>query len=81
VRGYFTGKEKTMESGINSNEKYTANGYKNREDYLQSLAKDFGIDRSAVSMISDMLGPSEDFDGLVSALEDFADMGLSDFSD
>jgi hypothetical protein len=81
VRGYFTGKEKTMESEINSSERYNANGYKDREDYLQSLTKEFGIDRSAVSMISDMLGPSEDFDGLVSALEDFADMGLSDFSD
>ncbi|MDR2783193.1 MAG: hypothetical protein LBB48_05045 [Treponema sp.] len=35
-------------------------------NYLQSLTKEFGIDRSAVSMISDMLGPSENFDGLVS---------------
>jgi hypothetical protein len=31
---------------------------------------------SAVSMIAEMFGPSEDFDGLVNALEDFADMGL-----
>jgi hypothetical protein len=31
---------------------------------------------SAVSMIAEMLGPSEYFDGLVNALEDFADMGL-----
>jgi hypothetical protein len=67
-----------MESGINSNERYNANGYKDREDYLQSLAKDFGIDRSAVSMISDMLGPSEDFDGLVSELEDFGNMVLQE---
>jgi hypothetical protein len=67
-----------MESEINNNERYNANGYKDRDDYLQSLTKEFGIDRSAVSMISDMLGPSEDFDGLVSALEDFESMNLFD---
>jgi hypothetical protein len=81
VRGYFTGKEKKMKAiedeAINS-ARYNANGYKDREDYLTSLAKDFGIDRSAVNMISDILGPSEDFDGLVSALEDFESMALCD---
>jgi len=54
-------------------EVYTSNGYKDREDYLNSLADDRGVDRTAVDMIADMLGESEDFDGLVSALDDFED--------
>jgi hypothetical protein len=32
----------------------------------------------AVRMIADMLGPSEDFDGLTSELEDFSYIGLFD---
>jgi hypothetical protein len=66
----------TMNDDVIDSARYKADGYKDREDYLTSLAKDFGVDMSAVSMIADMLGPSEDFDGLVNALEDFADMGL-----
>ena len=52
-------------------EVYTSNGYKDREDYLNSLADDRGIDRMAIDMIADVLGESEDFDGLISALDDF----------
>jgi hypothetical protein len=68
----------TRESKINGNEPYNAQGYKDRDDYLTSLAQDFGIDMMAVRMISDMLGPSEDFDGLISELEDFESIGLFD---
>ena len=52
---------------------YASNGYKDRSDYLDSLADDRGIDRTAVDMIADMLGESEDFDGLINALDDFED--------
>jgi hypothetical protein len=55
-------------------EVYISNGYKNRDEYLDNLADDRGIDRVAVDMIADMLGESEDFDGLVSALDDFEDL-------
>jgi hypothetical protein len=68
----------TKESKINGTEQYNAQGYKDRDDYLTGLAQDFGIDITAVRMISDMLGPSEDFDGLISDLEDFASIGLFD---
>jgi hypothetical protein len=68
----------TWKSEINNTGRYNAQGYKDREDYLTSLAQDFGIDMMAVRMISDMLGPSEDFDGLVSELDDFASIGLFD---
>lgn len=49
---------------------YTEQGYKNRKDYLDSLAEDYGIDRHTVYAIASMLGPNEDFDGLVSNLQD-----------
>ncbi|GHT63687.1 hypothetical protein FACS1894110_01940 [Spirochaetia bacterium] len=49
---------------------YTRNGYKDREDYLKNLADDWGLELFVVNMVADMLGPSEDFDGLVSELED-----------
>ena len=48
-------------------------GYESRRAYLDSLADDYGIDRATVYMIADLLGPSEDFDGLVTSLEDYAD--------
>jgi len=33
--------------------------------------EDFDIDRDTVYMMADLLGPTEDFDGLVTSLEDF----------
>ena len=50
---------------------YTDNGYKNRKDYLQHLADEFGLDLETVYDVAAILGPDEDFDGLVSALEDY----------
>jgi len=52
---------------------YASKGYKDREDYLNSLADDRGIDRITVDVIADVLGESEDFDGLINALEDLDD--------
>jgi hypothetical protein len=49
---------------------YIENGYLNRRDYLESLAEDFETDLDTVLMMADILGKSEDFDGLVSHLED-----------
>lgn len=49
---------------------YIAHGYKNRKDYLESLAEDFDIPYSTVEVCASVLGPSEDFDGLVTHLED-----------
>jgi hypothetical protein len=51
---------------------YTENGYKNREDYLKSLADEFSIDLATVFVLADTLGENEDFDGLVTSLEDFS---------
>ena len=52
---------------------YKQEGYENRRAYLDSLADDFGLDRSTVYALAGILGPSEDFDGLICALEDAAD--------
>ena len=50
---------------------YEQNGYKDRNDYLRSLAEDNGVDMYTVTSISELLGEGEDFDGLVLALDDF----------
>ena len=52
------------------NKVYKANGYNDREDYLSCLAEDYGVDLDTVKVLADLLGPNEDFDGLVSQLED-----------
>jgi len=54
---------------------YIENGYESRKDYLISLSDDFGIDKSIVFSIASMLGSEEDFDGLISMLEDYEYLG------
>lgn len=49
---------------------YTENGYANRKDYLDSLAAEYDVDKESVYMLASVLGKSEDFDGLVTELED-----------
>jgi hypothetical protein len=52
---------------------YTANGYKNRREYLDSLVEAYGLPPATVYTMAAMLGESEDFDGLIVALDDAAD--------
>lgn len=50
---------------------YRDNGYDDREDYLSCIAEDYGLSlEEVVRPLADLLGPNEDFDGLVSALEE-----------
>ena len=51
-------------------EVYQENGYADRDDYLNSLSEDYGVPIDAVLALAEVLGPDEDFDGLVSNLED-----------
>lgn len=51
---------------------YEENGYESRKEYLQDLAEEHGVELDVVLMLADLLGPSEDFDGLVSEVEDYA---------
>ena len=55
---------------------YIENGYKDRDDYLQSLSDEYGVSIETVYTLADVLGESEEFDGLISALEDAERMGL-----
>lgn len=48
-----------------------------RRDYLKGLAKEYDIDYLIVLSIADLLGSDEDFDGLVSACEDYAELNLN----
>ena len=50
---------------------YVENGFKNRKEYLENLAEDFETDTGTVFMLAEFLGQSEDFDGLITSLEDY----------
>ena len=52
---------------------YQEHGYRNRADYLASLADDFTLPLDSVMCLADLLGKSEDFDGLITSLEDYAE--------
>lgn len=49
---------------------YIDHGYENRAHYLRCLAEDNGDGIDTVQAVADILGPNEDFDGLVNAIED-----------
>lgn len=49
---------------------YEENGFEDREDYLEYLADTYGKNIGDVKTIADALGEDEDFDGLVSMLQD-----------
>jgi hypothetical protein len=42
-----------------------------RKEYLTGIAEDYGIARSDVFMLADLLGEDEDYDGLLSMLADY----------
>lgn len=49
---------------------YQQNGYNSRKHYLECLAEDNCVDIDNVLALAELLGPEEDFDGLVSAVQD-----------
>ena len=67
---------------IKNNSRYTDKGYKNRIDYFNSLSVQFNVDIESVYALSDILGINEDFDGLVSCLDDYnyLNIGASTFN-
>ena len=52
---------------------YQEHGFENRAEYLRDLADTMGVDFRTVAIMADLLGPDEDFDGLVTSLEDYAE--------
>lgn len=57
---------------------YVENGYTNRQEYLECLSEDFGIPLDIVEELAYTLGSSEDFDGLVTTLEDYSESHWDD---
>ena len=49
---------------------YTEKEYRDRQNYLNSISDEYGVDINIVNTLADVLGPSEDFDGLISMLQD-----------
>ena len=49
---------------------YREHGYASRREYLDAIAEDYGVDRRTVYTLASILGETEDFDGLVTSLED-----------
>ena len=58
---------------------YTDMGFSNRKEYLNSLADDYGVDIQTVYDLASVLGPDEDFDALVTELEDLMYNGEDTF--
>ena len=52
---------------------YVAKGYASRDEYLEGLANEYGVDLDVVHSVASMLGPSEDFDGLLCMLDDISE--------
>ena len=50
--------------------KYQEHRYENRNDYLKGLADEYGVPESDVLALAGLFGEEEDFDGLVTAVED-----------
>lgn len=53
--------------------RYEEEGNFDRFGYIKDLAENHGADLPAVIEIADLLGPEEDFDGLVTTIEDAAE--------
>jgi len=45
---------------------------KERKEYLRGLAEDYGLPLSHVVTVAILLGEDEDYDGLISTLEDMS---------
>lgn len=53
-----------------SDNPYLRQGFQNRGEYLRQVAEDYGLPLWKVQAIADLLGPTEDFDGLLVSLPD-----------
>ena len=49
-------------------------GFLSRDDYLKSLAFDYDVDEDKVYELASIYGEEEDFDGLVTLIEDYVDI-------
>lgn len=54
------------------NDIYVQKGFRNRTEYLRSLAENYCVDEHIVFEVADLLGEEEDFDGLIIGLDDYS---------
>lgn len=52
---------------------YVSNGFKDRAEYLQHLSDEYMVPLDTVESLAETLGENEDFDGLVTAVQDIAE--------
>lgn len=52
---------------------YKAHGFTTRSAYLSSIAEKYDLPLSTVFSFAQMLGKNEDFDGLITEIENFLD--------
>lgn len=43
-----------------------------RQEHLRCVAEDYGVALDVVVSLAELLGESEDFDGLITSVEDYA---------
>ena len=68
------GSKKYIRKGLIMKENiYQKHGFNSRMEYLEGVSDDFGVPLSTVQALANILGPNEDFDGLITAVEDEAD--------
>lgn len=53
---------------------YKQNGFDSRLEYLIDLAEQYYIPVEIVISIANLLGPEEDFDGLISMIQDYSEV-------
>ena len=54
-------------------EGYLEYGAESRAEYLEMLSEEYDVPLDVVQAMADVLGPLEDFDGLVTSLEDIGE--------
>ena len=52
---------------------YVSNGFKDRAEYLQHLSDEYMVPIDMVETVAETLGETEDFDGLVAAIQDMVE--------
>lgn len=72
ILGFYSREKTEAPEPEEEEDLYKDHGFDSREEYLEDLADQYDIPYYHVKNLADMLGESEDFDGLVLALQDGA---------
>lgn len=53
---------------------YQQHGYTDRLDYLKGISDEHNVPLNVVVSVAELMGDGEDFDGLVSAVQDYQEI-------